>query len=463
MEGLKMSNATESLFRVFEIIVHKMSKMCHLDEVFAICILWMFGEGKFPGIQEAAIVEFRKDIHGGEWLEQLRQYGRLRVGCGGLGDPLDEHTRTGRDEKECATTLVIKFIGLVGQNERLDTLVQKIFFSDKEGAPHTWHAEQVIKRLGAIFNVEEVVTWMKRYIYSALATNEKGCGGPARNFDRIAAQVVAEREGIRVAKAQDGRSTFVATVYAAGFGNHELYSEIIRLARQCTENRPAHPLHVAAMVETLHASGKIAADTLKKWVAMWLEAELAAQQQFLDAKAFIAEGGAQIITIRNQKSGKPLVLCVGETDNPAFGRAARQPKQYGGPVEAALVLQVRSGDGGYFFISSNNQVISKESMDDLIKAIRVMEEQFAAEEDQRDVAYFDDEVVKRDGFVDDRWYFQKGAGLIFNGSLTNDSVQKARLEEVHVRELCETFLSEVKLPEKTEQARRREFAQSRRS
>ncbi|MDO8511781.1 MAG: hypothetical protein Q7S57_00775 [bacterium] len=460
-----MSNETlVSAVPVTEIIVHDMELMAHLDEASSVCILRMFGDEKFTGIFNAKVVLYDKNLHDGDWFDQLHQHGRLRVGCGGKGDPLDEHQRDGSSDNECATSLVMKFLEMREQNERLDLFVEKVLNSDANASPHVWHAEQVIKKIGSINDFDEVISWLSLYLYALLKTDYRGCDGPAKNFDRIAAGCLAEREGGSIRRAQEGRSMFVATLYGAGLGQHQLYSEIQRLMKQCTEEngRPGHPMHVAAMVETMHRSGKVSAEALKGFVRTWLEAEIAEQQQFLDAKEFIAQGGAQIIKVCNHKSGKPLVLCVGETDNKAFGKAARLPKIYGGPVEASMVFQIRSGVGGHFFIAPNYQVFNSEDMVDLIKSIRVAEEELAAEEGERETAFFDDALLTADGFVtNDRWYFQAASGITMNGSLTNSQVEKARLDATRIRELCETFLSEVTVPEVSKAAQRRQHAQDR--
>lgn len=83
----------------------------HLDEFFAIWLLICFGEEFFLGIKNA-VVEFFENTIMEKSPEELEKEGVLCVGIG--GGRFDEHSSLSkkRKEEECASSLVMKFLGI---------------------------------------------------------------------------------------------------------------------------------------------------------------------------------------------------------------------------------------------------------------------------------------------------------------------------------------------------------------
>ncbi len=450
------------------VVVHSMEQIAHLDEAVAIAILRMFGEERYPGIKDAPIVTFDPSVHGK--LDDLER-GYLLLGVG--GSSLDDHPHSDfRDH--CSTTLVVKDLGLEG-NELLGNLARLVLASDRGGSFHVWHAEAVIKRLAKVATMEDILEIVSCYLDAYLATGNNGCSKPAYSFDELATislvsqfgdgkmlngtaikdvefsgdWIEAAREGRlvftdRSAQGYEGPARFAAALKEIGLSQKREFSVLLQNLPTCAEKSPPHPLHIAAMVETM-LSANVEWQTVFAFVDRWMAAEYADQKEFVEALDIVHDTG-ETIHVRN-KSGRMFCLVYCESDNNSVGRAARTPVKYGG-AGATLVVIRRKQSGGNWFISPNHREIQKPldgeqgPMDLLAERIRTAEIKARGLPNS-----YARDVLRSDGILTgDVWYFQQGTGFLMNGCLTHEYVEPSRLSKEQIVGLCCDFLKWVKVP-----------------
>jgi hypothetical protein len=109
--------------RVNRIVMHQNP---HLDELMATKLLKHHGEEKFPGVGKAQLVTWGKKELAANPLEMTIAAGSLLVGLG--GGMFDEHGRDG-ERQDCATTLVAKHLGLMG-DPTVGFLANAVFLAD---------------------------------------------------------------------------------------------------------------------------------------------------------------------------------------------------------------------------------------------------------------------------------------------------------------------------------------------
>ena len=99
------------------------------DTLAALALLSYFGEGKYPGIGDAAI-KFLPQLPAGGTASTLEKQGILALDMG--GGKFDHHQKDRLQEKECLTDLVIKDLGLQN-NPAIDKIRRYARRDDLEG------------------------------------------------------------------------------------------------------------------------------------------------------------------------------------------------------------------------------------------------------------------------------------------------------------------------------------------
>lgn len=128
----------ETVKKFWKIVTHRMP---HIDEIWAILLLRMFGEKVYPGISQAEI-EFCDPGFQEKTAKAFEEEGILLIGVGG-GD-LDEHAPMNgvRKKGECAATLVAEALGL-SEDPALEKVTDYVAKNDLHGGggylslPHT--------------------------------------------------------------------------------------------------------------------------------------------------------------------------------------------------------------------------------------------------------------------------------------------------------------------------------------
>lgn len=143
--------AEQTAWPIYTIVTHLRP---HLDELAAIWALRIFGEERYPGVENAKIDYFSPDVH----LDGRPEEAWLREGYLFLGvrqGKFDDHPHE-EYPADCAFTLILKDLG-VDRDPALRKLMRDVLSSDRHGSPHPLHLEGLTKVLHRVYGFGDIV------------------------------------------------------------------------------------------------------------------------------------------------------------------------------------------------------------------------------------------------------------------------------------------------------------------
>lgn len=189
----------------------------HADEVFAFWELRTFGKKHFPGV-ESAPIEFwsNGDVNLQIPEDEHLKQGTLLVGIG--GGKFDEHPtiNTGRKERECAATLVAKYLE-IDDDPALEYLLDFVWRNDLKGDGSMFDIASICRKMYSFLPPEKVILW-----------TTLGFQAIYREQAQFVQQAVEEYRKAQVFTVQDGGRSMKIVVIES---NDEVVAKYARAAR----------------------------------------------------------------------------------------------------------------------------------------------------------------------------------------------------------------------------------------
>lgn len=170
---MNAENSTVKSIAVTEVLMHQHP---HLDEIFALYILRMYGTNHFPGIDNAGVRYVTQDVIGTD--DQFDREGKLPIGTGSytgsvcrFNDHRSSVDNTAISDRQgmCATMLVANYLGITSRPE-LRRILQEIQDCDSTNTSSTTMLSELVK-VGNRTNggtTAKVVNWIFQCIYPVL-------------------------------------------------------------------------------------------------------------------------------------------------------------------------------------------------------------------------------------------------------------------------------------------------------
>lgn len=245
----------------------------------------------------------------------------------------------GRMEKECATTLVAKFLG-VFDDPRLKALLKFILNTDRRQSQNPFDLAAIIlmfRRLN--FGTEE-----QRYEWLKMALDAFWL------VVRDATTAEEAETALSTARAYNG-SDYTTVLTDCGLksemgGHAEKMWDLFRRVLDSGQQGYNHPWDVIAVTRIVEK--QFGAGEARRWLEKAVNAVRLAQLQFLDALDILKK---DFRLTRVPYNGRFLIVTYGEADNPLMAQAARSKG-------AAIVIHRLPC--GQVLISTNQSIVPNE-------------------------------------------------------------------------------------------------------
>lgn len=378
------------MVRIKAILMHHRP---HLDEILSDELIRKFGQGMYPGVEDAKIL-----LEGAATAEMLGESAASLeadgiIALGRWGGEFDEHpgVHTFGVPDKCTADLVAEKLGIANK-PLLQPLLKFARQADLKAAGHQLDLACMVKTMHSVHRKDpfKVIAWTREGIKANLQE-----------------EVMGHRNIIPQRKTTD------LVTQLLGTANEPALQRVLTLAR--SDNHAFGLGRVAAAIQAVNSDGLSKAT---EWAKTGLQAVYQRQLAFFRAQEVAKNAREEFV----HHQGKVARVIIAQTDEEQFNDAAR----FAG---AAVVIQQQPSGNVQIYTNKDRRKLGfSVNMDRVAAYLRTAEQ-----EAKHAVLTTDPEELASEGIVAgvEEWYYHLEGQMLLNGSLTTDNdPTKIPLDEI---------------------------------